>query len=184
MTDDSDDEARALFRGAVGPVRRLKDDRITPSRPPKQRYRPPPSATAIDNDNLPLGHGTLTAADTLFHARPGVQNKLLRKLRRGQLPVSAELDLHGQTRAQALASLEQFLAQCRARRYRCVRIIHGKGYSSTSSHPVLKNTLNAWLQHEHGILAFCSAPPAQGGTGAVNVLLRMPRDIAQDELSD
>ena len=58
----------------------------------------------------------------------------------------------------------------------CVRIIHGKGMHGSGSIasrdvPVLKNLVDRLLRQRADVLAFHSAPPAQGGTGAVLVLL-------------
>ncbi|MDH5572217.1 MAG: Smr/MutS family endonuclease, partial [Gammaproteobacteria bacterium] len=61
---------------------------------------------------------------------------------------------------------------CHAHRIRCVRIIHGKGYGSVSQQPVLKQFVNYWLRQREDIMAFCSARQADGGTGAVYVLLK------------
>jgi DNA-nicking Smr family endonuclease len=54
----------------------------------------------------------------------------------------------------------------------CVRIIHGKGLRSRHKGPVIKTKVNTWLRQRDDILAFCSARPVDGGTGAIYVLLR------------
>jgi len=72
----------------------------------------------------------------------------------------------------ARKSLSSFLATCGALDNRCIKIIHGKGRGSKGKQPVLKNRLNYWLQQRDDILAFCSARPVDGGTGAVYVLLK------------
>ncbi|MDE2069655.1 MAG: Smr/MutS family protein [Gammaproteobacteria bacterium] len=109
--------------------------------------------------------------DGLFYAKPGVQDRVLRKLRRGHFSVGAELDLHGLRSEDARLALAEFLQQARGGRVRCVCIIHGKGYRSGPRGPVLKQKLNGWLRQHDGVMAFCSARPADGGTGAVYVLL-------------
>jgi DNA-nicking Smr family endonuclease len=69
-------------------------------------------------------------------------------------------------------ALIRFLHECRGSGVRCVRIIHGKGHGSHQRKPVLKNKVNSWLHQINDVMAFCSAIPAHGGTGAVYVLLR------------
>jgi DNA-nicking Smr family endonuclease len=96
----------------------------------------------------------------------------LRKLRRGQYAVEAELDLHGLTRHVAHAALRQFLNDCVLRGLRCVRVIHGKGLRSGPSGPVLKEGVDHWLRKLDNVAAFASARPVDGGTGALYVLLR------------
>ncbi|OGT19400.1 MAG: hypothetical protein A2V90_07560 [Gammaproteobacteria bacterium RBG_16_57_12] len=174
---DIDNPEHALFRDAVGPVTPVKNRKLAKPALKRTKQRPPPlphkAAEHAASSHLLQAEHLLSAADTVFHARSGIQAKLLRKLRRGQIPVTAQLDLHGQTLAQAETSLQHFLNQCRQHRLRCVRIIHGKGYGSATGQPVLKNHLPLWLQAQDQVLAFCSAPPAQGGTGALLVLLRL-----------
>ncbi|MCU0804291.1 MAG: Smr/MutS family protein [Burkholderiales bacterium] len=104
--------------------------------------------------------------------RPGVPGHVLRRLRRGQWVVQGVLDLHGMTRVEAREALARFLKECVRRGARCVRIVHGKGLGSKNREPVLKGKVRAWLALREEVLAFCQAPPTQGGGGAVLVLLR------------
>jgi len=80
--------------------------------------------------------------------------------------------LHGMTIPLAHNALASFLQECQQFKIRCVRIIHGKGWGSKHHKPILKTKLNTWLQQDDIILAFCSAPIEDGGTGAVYVLLK------------
>jgi DNA-nicking Smr family endonuclease len=99
----------------------------------------------------------------------------MRKLRRGQFIVGAELDLHGMTVPVAHRALNEFLARCLTTDTRCVRVIHGKGLSTPDRSPVLKSRVNNWLQQHGDVLAYCSARAHDGGTGAVYVLLKKHR---------
>ena len=114
--------------------------------------------------------------DELFFARAGLQHNVLRKLRRGQYSIGAELDLHGMTVVEARQQLAAFLQAARQRNVRCVRIIHGKGNGSLQRRPILKGKVNHWLQQRDEVLAFASARPVDGGTGAVYVLLKRGTD--------
>ena len=115
---------------------------------------------------------TVGNEELLSFQRSGVQDRLFNQLRAGQLTLDAELDLHGMTIPVAHQELAEFIHQCRVERIRCIRIIHGKGWGSKGNQPVLKTKLNAWLQQEDNVLAFCSTPIEAGGAGAVFVLLR------------
>ncbi len=110
--------------------------------------------------------------DKLYFRGNGIQKKIMRKLCRGQLPIESELDLHGMTVNVAKQELNNFLSHCQLKNCRYVRIIHGKGNSSENNIPVLKNKLNNWLQHYDSILAFCSAPSFDGGTGALYAIIK------------
>ena len=93
--------------------------------------------------------------------------KMLRKLRQGQYNAAAELDLHGYTVNDASYALHSFLDLSLSLGRRVVRIIHGKGPQA-----ILKNHLNQWLRDCPAVLAFSSAKPIHGGTGALYVLLK------------
>jgi DNA-nicking Smr family endonuclease len=175
----SDDEID-LFRRSVGPVRKLGSDRIAPvtrSLPPRPR-RPREQVSHLQPDAFSdqFDAGKVAAEDSLFFARPGLQQRLLRRFRRGQLVSGNELDLHGMTAAMARGAVLEFIDAQRALGSRCVRIIHGKGYGSAHDAPVLKNRLNSWLRQHHDVLAFSSATAREGGAGALYVLLRSMRD--------
>ncbi|HYQ70685.1 MAG TPA: Smr/MutS family protein, partial [Gammaproteobacteria bacterium] len=160
-----------LFRRSVGPVRRISSDRIGPvRRPPPPRPRPGGEAEGAglpDTFSDAYDPGSVSAEETLFFARPGLQQRQLQRFRRGQLSCFAELDLHGMTAAIARRELMAFIEHCRERRIRCARIIHGKGYGSGGAAPVLKNRLNSWLRQHHDVLAFSSAQARHGGSGAL-----------------
>lgn len=168
-------EDAELFRREVGPVKPLRHNRAEPSHP---RPRPLPRQTWREQAEVreemlygELDPAELETGEELVFIRPGLQRTVLRKLRRGQYSVGRQLDLHGLTAAEARQALGDFLADCVARGDRCVRIIHGKGNNSRNRQPVLKLKLNTWLRRRSEVLAFCSARPADGGTGALYVLL-------------
>lgn len=174
--NDLPDEERRLFREAMTEVRPLETDRRAPDDVP----RPSPRAAQREADEAAaraaLASGELDdpevdLAEELFHARPGLQKRVLRRLRRGQYAMQAELDLHGLSRAQAGRELAAFLADCRRRGLTGVRIIHGKGRRSANDGPVLKPAVAGWLRRRADVLAFCTARPVDGGSGALYVLL-------------
>jgi len=168
-----------LFRQAVGPVKPVVSDK-THLRPPPPA--PQPRFTRLDeaqvlvdmlsDDYHPVD---LETGEELWFVRTGLQHRLLRKLRRGRFAVGGELDLHGMTADQARRAVADFLHHCGRSHVRCVRIIHGKGRGSHQRLPVLKHKVNKWLRQRDEVLAFCSARPVDGGTGAVYVLLRQSR---------
>ena len=112
------------------------------------------------------------AGEELWFAHPGLQQSVLRKLRRGRVTIGAELDLHGMIVAEAHQAVGGFIREAQQRNIRCVRIIHGKGHGSLHRYPVLKTKVDHWLRQCDGVLAFSSARPADGGAGALYVLLK------------
>lgn len=109
--------------------------------------------------------------DLLEWKKIGVQDSVYRKLRLGKLPIEASLDLHHMTVAQAREAVFKFIHACQQADLRTVVITHGKGIQS----PVpakLKSFVNHWLPELPAVLAFHSAQPLHGGTGAVYVLIQ------------
>lgn len=178
MTDKiipAEDEI-TCFRASMDDVKRLDTDRVFPE-PPK----PPPHPVQGRKDearvmemilHYPYDPEELQPGDVVCYTRPGMQSAIMRKLRRGHYKIGAEIDLHGMSASMALEALARFLQQAQRSASRCVRIIHGKGRRSSNDGPVLKPLVCRWLSKRDEVLAFSSARPMDGGTGALYVLLR------------
>lgn len=176
MIDDSSDDGAAAFGAAMAGVRRTQPkDRV-----PRVAPRPPAEPRHSAADERAVLAELLSGPDpeefesdeTMTYTAPGVQDRVMRQLRRGTFRLDAELDLHGLNRDKARAAVVAFVAECRAHDHRCVRMIHGKGLGSPNSGPVIKRLLDGWLRKLRDVLAFCPARPQDGGSGAVYVLLR------------
>jgi len=159
LKNDEDEE----FRRAVGDVKPVPNKTATFE--PARLTPPPPVAPASGESPVEFG-------EELRYLRPGNRGKILQKLRRGKFSIEDTLDLHGLTAEQANNQLRNFLQHSQAAGRSAVRIIHGKGYGSAGRQPVLKTKMNQWLREADSVLAFCSARPENGGTGAVDILLR------------
>jgi DNA-nicking Smr family endonuclease len=114
----------------------------------------------------------LDTDEALSFARNGIGPDTLRKLRRGHWVIQSQLDLHGMRTDEAREALAEFLRNAHKRGQRCVRIIHGKGLGSVNKEPVLKNKVRNWLAQKDEVIAFCQARAADGGSGALVVLLK------------
>ena len=173
----SNSDDAALFREALGDVAPLKGKKRhegtgrKPSPRAIQRRRDERRVLDDSMTDVPDGIDVATGEELKF-SRPHVTRNTLRNLRRGRIAVQCETDLHGLTRDEAREHLREFIAFSLDHGYRCVRIVHGKGRGSGPRGPVLKNAVNNWLRKWDAVLAFCSAPDNDGGTGAVYVLLR------------
>ena len=110
--------------------------------------------------------------EQLHFAKGGISHRIQTQLKRGKMPIEATVDLHQMTVAEALSYTQFFIQQAIVTHKRCIRIIHGKGHYSTNSKPILKSALNEWLRDHPEVLAFESAQPKQGGSGALYVLLK------------
>ena len=105
------------------------------------------------------------------YLRPGLPREILRKLRRTHWVIQEDLDLHGLTADEAAAATAAFLAECKRLGLRCVRIVHGKGLRSARREPVLKRRVRKLLTRRDEVIAFVEPRSAQGGGGAVVVLI-------------
>jgi len=173
------DEAR-LFREAVRDVKPLGRSAQGTDHPQKRTRRPRASARFARADRLAVLAESLSSdiidpalagGEELVYHRAGIQPSVLRKLRRGDYRVQGEIDLHGLNVSEAKQALRQFLALALMRQWRCVRIVHGKGLRSGHRGPVLKGMVGAMLRSIGPVLAYVSARPIDGGTGALYVLL-------------
>ena len=170
-------EDRALFRDAVGNVRPL----ARKAAPPPPVARPEPRALQFERDEAAvrdelLSNGfdpaSIEIGDEILYLKPGQPQRLLKQLRRGQFSILAEIDLHQMTVAVARDAIKGFLDEAIVHNELCVRIVHGKGLRSAARGPVVKRMTEQVLRRRGDVLAFASALPVQGGTGAVLVLLR------------
>ncbi|MRR49632.1 MAG: DNA mismatch repair protein MutS [Rhodocyclaceae bacterium] len=171
-----DEEARALFREAVGDVAPIVFDRIhyEPPPPPAIPFQHRRDENAVLGESLAVSDVLelqLEGGDEAAWLRPGLNRNVLRDLRRGRWVTQDDLDLHGANRDEARLLVAKFLADCLCRGRRCVRIVHGKGHGSPGREPVLKRLVLGWLAQRKEVLAFCQARAAEGGAGAVRVLL-------------
>jgi len=169
-------EDRDLFRLTIGKVHAVKSDKVPLSEVNKPKPYPKSQAVNVEerlNSATEFDVEKVGLEDSLSFTSPGLQHNVLKKLRKGQFGLDAEIDLHGLNSNEAKRQLLYFLHDCVKDGCRCVHIVHGKGYRSADNHPVLKNNLNLWLRQHKDVQAFCSAPPKDGGTGAVFVLLQL-----------
>lgn len=169
-----------VFRNSIGNVQTLRDrNRVTP---PARRPEPVPVQSQLDDQAVLAAslsdqfdvENLLETDDTLSFRRPGIGHDVIRKLRRGEWVPQDRIDLHGLRRDEAREALAEFLRRCVRRGVRCVRVIHGKGNGSPDKQPVLKGKVRSWLVQKEEVLAFVEARGAEGGSGALMVLLRQP----------
>lgn len=171
------DKESELFREAVKDARPLKTPRLhhpppAPKPIPQQFIRDEKQALAdsLSDDYIPAHE--LETGEELLYLREGHAPDILSKLRRGHWVIQAKIDLHGLVADEARVYVAEFLTDCKKRGIRCVRIIHGKGLGSRNREPVLKNKLRNWLMQRDEVMAYAQARQADGGSGAVIVLLK------------
>ncbi|WP_370262709.1 Smr/MutS family protein [Limnobacter sp.] len=114
----------------------------------------------------------LETDDKLSYRRNGIGLEALKRLRSGKWVIQAQIDLHGLRSDEAREAVGEFLRSAVKHDIRCVRIIHGKGLGSIGKEPVLKDKVKRWLVQKDEVLAFCQAPPRDGGAGALLVILK------------
>jgi DNA-nicking Smr family endonuclease len=170
------EEERALFRAHMKGVRRLPEV-FLPLK--QQRFRKSVINTQHSTSEIFTEVLTLPAVqyqEILEFCRAGLMQSFFHRLKQRQFPIADTLNLRHLTVIQARQALWDFLQYHHQQKNHCLKIIHGKGHRSPTAQPVLKNYINQWLRQYPEVLAFCSARPEDGGTGAVYVLLRVQKD--------
>lgn len=175
---ETSEEDKTLFREAVGGIKPVKVKRLhfnqDITKPDWEKRR------AAEQEAEPefyfLTEAPLEEVDhdtMLFFAKEGLNHRTIRELKQGKISFEATLDLHGLIANEAEQRLFKFLETCQTYGMRCVCIIHGKGYRNLAApNPILKNKVNHWLRNSDKVLAFCSALPKDGGTGAIYLILK------------
>ncbi|MEM1080966.1 MAG: Smr/MutS family protein [Pseudomonadota bacterium] len=176
----ADEDDLNLFQKAVGPVRRMHSDRAD-TRPapikPRPRMREADEAQVLQelseaHPELDATLAWLETGEELMWHRPGIQRRVLQRLRRGHWRVQDEMDLHQMNVDAASRSIRIFIQAALDRGLSCIKIIHGKGLRSGKDGPRLKALTARLLSRHAAVIAFATAPKTDGGTGAVYVLLK------------
>ena len=188
MTDDRrrsnremDPDGEAAFRDAMSDVEPLRNQRTdvektrgepTPAQLQRRQDAVDDRRDAADPNQLHRGEIAMVGArDELSWKKDGVQIGVFRKLRQGKYEIDAELDLHRLTVNEAREAVFKFLNTSRARDLRTLLIAHGRGEQSDPPARI-KSYVAHWLKQTPEVIAFHSAPPNRGGTGAVCLLLK------------
>lgn len=174
-----DDDDLDLFRQEMEGVRRIK---VKPRVTVKKTVVPEPALLhrrqmAVQVKQKDANHLTeeiidlVHPLDILDYRTDGVSQGVYRKLKRGQYPIDARLDLHRKSMQEARDEVFGFVADCLRYDVRSAMILHGKGERGEPK-AFLKSCVNTWLKQIPDVLAFHSAQKHHGGVGALYVLLR------------
>lgn len=176
--DDEDVFRNAMRDEAVKPLKTQARVELGNKRTPRhiaQQKREAASRTITTYSDEHLSDQfpePVAAGESLAYIRPGLQQQQFKKLKNGQIPWEAVIDLHGYRIEEARAALSVFLRRCQNRGFTCVRVIHGKGLHRNDAEITIKSALVSWLTQLTYVMGFASCTPTDGGTGAVYVLLK------------
>lgn len=178
---EPDVDDATLFARATRGTRPIQADATAPlpvKRPDPNIHLRRAAAEAEEREKIPLSDAAAlmyetSPESTLSYARNGVQPRVLNKLKQGQMPWQAAVDLHGCTADQARDAVLSLLQDARQANLHVVKVVHGKGLIKEQA--LLKTFVNGWLRQVPEVLAFVSALPRDGGTGAIYVLLKRKR---------
>jgi DNA-nicking Smr family endonuclease len=183
--DEPKPDDEALFQAAVrGVVPIPVEERGRPTAPAP---RPSPSPVSEEDEalaelsDLVSGATGFDVSDAEEHVEGmvvGLDPRILRRLRAGEFAYQAHLDLHGMTAGEAKEAVRAFVLRSMTSGHRCLLLVHGRGRNSPDQRPVLKDAVKQWLTRgelARRVLAFSTARPYDGGSGATYVLLRRER---------
>lgn len=182
--EQAEPDGTALLRQALAGVRPLKGGR--PARLPAD---PPTGRRVVSEDaevlaqlsDLVSAQGPFDLTETEEYTegmRVGLDPRLVTRLRRAEFAMQAHIDLHGMTQPAAKEALSTFILESVRKGRRAVLVVHGRGLGSPGGRAVLKFAVSHWLSHgtlSGYVLAFTTARPADGGAGALYVLLKRER---------
>ncbi len=170
--------ASNLFQAAIGKVKPMAPPQraaLAPAPPPpipkQQQLDDAAALQEAISDEVDVTT-LLDTDDNLSFRRPGVGTDVTQKLRKGKWSIQKQIDLHGYRSDEAREALGAFIRESHKQGIRCVRVVHGKGLGSPGKAPVLKDKVHKWLVQKSEVVAFVQAQPAQGGAGALVVLLQ------------
>ncbi len=175
MTGPDEDDDR-LWRAVTDGVEPLKGKRraAPKARPASAKPRATPAPPAARPPGPPPRGPT---PPLVMGQGAGIDKRTVQRLKRGQLPIEARLDLHGLTQKEAHGRLDSFLSRAQDRGLRCVLVITGKGRVSQDG-GVLRQMVPRWLNTPPSrgrVLSMSQAQPKDGGGGALYLLLRRRR---------
>lgn len=180
-SDEQPDDLE-LFRELMRGVKPLEQNKADLSRSKKKqdkdvlavrRQAAENESTSIIEDGLSDGLVLpVNPGDPLAFHLPDLPRRTFQSLKKGRIPWQEGLDLHGYTLEAARTELSRFVRDGRNQGHRCLLLVHGKAYNREGETPSIKSHINTWLKQMPEVLAFVSALPADGGTGAVYILLR------------
>ena len=186
--DETGDDDAALWRRLTSGVKAYERDAPpadmrapAPKPKPKRKSSGAASGAPVRLGQIGQGPAPQHAPDPVDLRRgdhAGIDRSTRRRLAQGQLAIEARLDLHGMTAAQAERHLSRFINNALVDGKRCVLVITGKGANNNG---VLKRLVPMWLKSPPlgaKVLALSQAVPADGGDGALYVMLRRRRHTA------
>ena len=186
MSDKSNNDYIAelqAFRQALTDVKRIEQERAHTGKARRNDESASYRREKAQEQNELIVDGlnsTLTremgAEERVLFALPGVQQRLLKRMQAGHLGWDAGVDLHGYSVDGAREELNGFISDAKRRGLRSLIVVHGKAYTEPGKPALLKSYVTDWLQQIDGVLAFCSAQPQDGGSGALYVLLKRQSD--------
>ncbi|MDR0620941.1 MAG: Smr/MutS family protein [Deltaproteobacteria bacterium] len=180
--DEKDD--MAYFLEAMEGVVPIADKNLSVPKPlPPERWRLPSieaEERAVVKDLTDLVSGKsefdFSATDELMEAQAkGLSPEIMRRLKRGLIPFQDHLDVHGFSLPEATEAINAFIVRSVGLGRKCLLLIHGRGHRSPDGIPIIKGNLEQLLLRgpiKKHILAFTTARPIDGGSGASYILLR------------
>lgn len=173
------DDDRDAFDAAMRGVRPLQfEQRVVNTRRPRPKAhnsrlaRDELLAESLNGPAEASTDGIEQLGEGVAFRRATLPRNVFRSLHSGRFSIEDEIDLHGMSAHVAKAALREFIVDASKRRLGCVRVIHGKGLRSGPTGPILKGSAQHWLSLWDEVLAFVTARPRDGGSGALYVLLR------------
>ncbi|MCZ4058449.1 DNA endonuclease SmrA [Pantoea sp. LMR881] len=163
-----------LFRDAMGDVTPLKDTANTLWLKSPSTKAPRQTESEAEQENfLTRGDLDIVPLNTLLEYKAdGIQQGVLDKLRKGEYPLNASLNLLRQPVETCRQAVFSFIMQARKEGLRNLLIIHGKGRNDDSHANIIRSYVARWLKQFDDVQTYCVAQSYHGGSGALYVGMR------------
>ncbi|NKB61459.1 MAG: hypothetical protein GKR95_04710 [Gammaproteobacteria bacterium] len=172
-------EDTLLFQEAVSGTRKLSPVDRAPTKttsPGIERRVRTPHLESVSTAKEAVGFIAVDETNednsNIVFARMQLSRKALKRFQKGHYRYQSVLDMHGLRERDVAPALETFLSEAIEYNYQCILVIYGKGFHSTDRKGVIRPAAISWMKTHPDIIAFCSAQPQDGGTGAAYILLR------------
>lgn len=156
----------------VDPIERIHSNKHIFNDPKPLEVRP--THTEAESKPWPKHIDSVNGSETLFYLSHPQLASEVKFWKQRALKDYQRCDLHGQTQAEAFQTLCRAIQEAKQAQRQTLLFIHGK--SLHNHHAPIKSMLAGELKVHRDVLAYWTAPPSLGGTGALICIIKKNKE--------